>query len=305
MRADRLFQIIYLLLDAGCLTSALLAQRLEVSRRTVLRDIDALSAAGVPVYARKGKGGGIALMEGYVLQRSLLDEAEQQELLSALQGLQAARVPGSTQVQRKLRTLFGRDAADWIAVDYGDWNGQEQECFEPLKKAILKKLAVRFTYHNARGESSAREAEPLQLWFKHRRWYLRAFCLTRGEARLFKLSRMASLTVTDRTFDRTLCEQDFFDAEQVSSAPMTDVCLLADASQRYRVYDEFRADQVTILPDGCLLVHAQYVEDEWVYGFLLSFGAQAEVLSPPHLRASLRDRLAQAHARYAGQSDAE
>ena len=87
MSVGRQFQMVYLLLEKGRMTAGELAEKLEVSPRTVLRDVDALSAAGVPVYTTQGAGGGVALLDGYVLDRAAFSEEEQRQLLTALQSL--------------------------------------------------------------------------------------------------------------------------------------------------------------------------------------------------------------------------
>ena len=109
MSVDRQFQMIYLLLEKGRMTAGELAEKLEVSQRTVLRDVDALSAAGVPVYTAQGAGGGVALLPGYVLDRAAFSEEEQRQLLLALRSL-----PGQEggQVLTKLSALFGQSGED-------------------------------------------------------------------------------------------------------------------------------------------------------------------------------------------------
>lgn len=287
MQANRLFGIVYLLLERKQVTAKELAQRFEVSQRTIFRDIDALSAAGVPIYARKGSGGGICLMERFVLSKSLLTEREQVDLLAAVEGLRAARYPDAQSVQQKLSALFQKPTASWIAVDYSDWSGGEDQVFDALKGAILQNRAVRFLYYGREGEPSRREAEPLQLRFKHRAWYLSAFCCVRQRMRLFKLTRMRELELTDRVFER---EAQAFAEEAVAAIPETDMVEIQfrlDASQAYRVYDEFPPEWVSRQPDGSMIVRMWYTEGEWVLGHLLSFGAHGRVLSPPHIRDAL------------------
>lgn len=137
--AARQFQMVYLLLEKGRMTAGELAARLEVSQRTVLRDVDALSAAGVPVYTTQGAGGGVALLPGYVLDRAAFTEEEQRLLLAALKSL-----PGreGDQALSKLSALFRRGPEDWLQVNLSRWGAgaEENEKFRLLKRADRKSV---------------------------------------------------------------------------------------------------------------------------------------------------------------------
>ena len=116
MQINRLFEIIYLLLEKGSVTAAALAERFEVSVRTIYRDIDLLSGAGIPVYCSRGRGGGVSLLPDFVLDKSLLSEREQDEILFALQSV-AATHAGGEEVLERVNTLFrrqGQIGSKWI-----------------------------------------------------------------------------------------------------------------------------------------------------------------------------------------------
>ena len=287
MQADRLFSIVYLLLERKQMTAKELAERFEVSQRTIFRDIDALSAAGVPVYARKGSGGGIRLMDHFVLSKSLLTEDEQVDLLAALEGLNAARYPDAHSVRQKLSALFQRPADGWISVDFSNWGCEEDAVFETLKTATLQRRAVRFDYYGRSGERTRREVEPLQLRFKHRAWYLHAFCCEKRQPRLFKLTRIRGIELTGRAFERGPQAEQAIEQENratASAAPLAEVRLRLDAALAYRAYDEFPPEWIEPQPDGSMIVRLVFEEDDSLYGYLLSFGAHGQVLSPPHVR---------------------
>ena len=287
MQADRLFSIVYLLLERKQMTARELAERFEVSQRTIYRDIDSLSAAGVPVYARKGSGGGIRLMDHFVLSKSLLTEGEQVDLLAALENMNAARYPDALSVRQKLSALFQRPVDNWISVDFSGWGCEEDAVFDTLKAATLQRRAVRFDYYGRSGERTRREVEPLQLRFKYRSWYLHAFCCERQQPRLFKLTRIREIELTNRAFERG--PQARIDAEQgeempSSAAAPVEIRLWLDASMAYRAYDDFPLEWIDHQSDGSMIVRLVYGEDEWLYGYLLSFGVHGQVLSPPHVR---------------------
>jgi Predicted transcriptional regulator len=291
MRVNRLFEIVYVLLDQKTVTAKQLSERLEVSVRTVYRDIETLSASGVPVYMSKGRGGGIRLLDSFVLNKSVLSEHEQNEILSALHSLQAIRDPDAGSVLSKLGALFGRRDYQWMDVDFSHWGNRREDVFAPLKTAVVQRRTIVFEYVNSAGEKSIREAEPLQLWFKNRSWYVKAFCLTKQAYRVFKLSRMKQVRVTSRTFERTWSDASWPEPENVHPGPMVELTLRLYPSAAHRVYDEFDESEILKHEDGSFTVRVTFPEDEWVYGYVLSFGDRAEVIAPKQVRDNIGTRL--------------
>ena len=149
MQSGRLFEILYILLERGGATIPDLACQLEVSERTIRRDIDALSAAGVPVYAARGRRGGVRLMDGFVLSKSLLSAREQDEILYALQTLRATGAVQDGALLTRLSALFRREAVSWIDADFSDWgdSGERRALFELLKSSILERRVLAFDYY--------------------------------------------------------------------------------------------------------------------------------------------------------------
>lgn len=203
MKNDRLFQFIYLLLGHGSMTAPELAEALEVSVRTIYRDMETLSMAGVPVYATAGRHGGITLSEGYRFDQILLSDAEQNQLLFAVQSLKAANQQVDDLLS-KLGSAFRKPPRDWIAVDFSRWGLQrvDSQRFEVLKNTILDKEVLWLTYCGASGETTQRSIHPLRLIYKDKHWYLQAFCLKAEDFRLFKVSRILELVPTGEHFDQ-------------------------------------------------------------------------------------------------------
>ncbi len=291
MQISRLFEIVILLLDKKTATAAELARHFGVSQRTIYRDVEALSGAGIPVYASQGKNGGIALVESFVIQKSLLNREEQTEILAALQGLKAVGITKGEGLLAKWRVLFGAGDGDWVAVDFSDWSQTKQSELALLKDAILNKKVLCFTYYGASGEKTRREAEPTQLWFKSRAWYLKAYCRLRYEVRLFKLTRMKDVHLSGDKFTAPAQTEMPPAYESNPAKPFVVLNLWIDGSQAFRVYDDFEESQIEKQTDGHFLVSVAYPEDEWVYGFLLSYGPYLKVLSPKHIQDILRERL--------------
>jgi len=288
MSANRLFRTVYLLLEHGQLTAEQLAEQLNVSVRTVYRDVEALSGAGVPVYTTQGKGGGVALMDGYVLDRAAFTEEEQRQLVVALQS-----VPGqeSTQALTKLAALFRRREEDWLQVNLSRWGADDwdNEKFEQLKHAILERRLVRFTYASSQGVTRKRQAMPARLVYKGQGWYLQAFDLDREDYRTFRLSRILSLDVLEETFRRRLNPPDIEFSGDIPPLFRVESTLKFAPALAWRVYDEFNRSCISVQGDGSLVVSTVFPDGQQLYGYLLSFGPGMEVLRP----LSLRQKMAQ------------
>jgi len=283
MQSSRLFEIIYLLLNKKTMTAKELAQRFGVSSRTIYRDVDVLSLAGIPIYTEKGKNGGISLLPDYVLNKSILSESEQDEILSALQSLSLIGDDDAGQVLRRLSAIFNKTASNWLEVDFSVWGYNNEDIFGGFKTAILESRVAEFDYFSSYGELTHRKVEPIQLLFMSKAWYLKAYCLTKQDVRLFKLVRAGSLTITNETFaKRDLSPPNLM--RKPDRRPSVTLHLRIAPEMAYRVYDEFDWSMVEKQPDGSYLVEVTWPEDNWVYGFILSFGEYIEVLEPEHIK---------------------
>jgi len=289
MQANRLFEIIYILLNKENVTAKELAEQFGVSTRTIYRDVDTLSLAGIPVYTEKGKGGGISLLPDFVLNKSILSEREQNEILTALQGLAHVKADEAKGLLNRLSTIFNKTAAKWLEVDFSDWS-YDNDYFNDFKIAILAHRIAEFDYYSSYGEKTFRRVEPIQLWFKSKSWYLKAFCLTKQGMRLYKLTRVNNLTITDEHFP----VRDLLSAEPMKDADREradiSIKLRIAPEMTYRVFDDFDAGIVEKQPDGSFIVTKTWPEDNWVYSYVLSFGEYAEVLEPEHLREIIKTK---------------
>lgn len=293
MQINRLFEIIYLLLNKKFTTANELAEHFEVSVRTIYRDIDTLSLAGIPIYALQGKGGGISLLEHYVLDKSVLSEREQNEILYALQSLTVTQVPEADKVLAKLSSLFKKSRTNWIEVDFSPWGSDDKgfSQFTLIKDAILSHKIIEFNYFGSSGEKTARRVEPIKLIFKINAWYLQAFCLTRNELRMFKIVRMADVQITEDLFTQMIPEPLPDGGQLQETQKWIELCLNISADGAYRVYDEFKEKEITKNTDGSFTIMTTLPESDWLIRYILSFGSEAEVKSPQHIRDMLQFEL--------------
>ena len=291
MKMQRLFEIVYILLDRENVTARELSEHFEVSIRTIYRDIEVLSAAGIPVYMSKGKGGGIFLMQGFVLDKTTITEAEKREILSSLKAISAVNLSkdnNTDQVLRKLGSLFGRTETDWIEVDFSSWSDGEKEAelFGRIKEAIITKRVVEFSYVNVKGMETWRIAEPLKLVYKGEAWYMYGYCRKREDYRFFKLTRIHDLTMTEEHFIKT-CPKNVL-KEQIKNnyANPVKLKLKINAKMAFRVYDEYEI--FSRLEDGSFLVEIEFPDREWALYYILGYGSNCEVLEPEELRQKVK-----------------
>lgn len=285
MQESRLFRIVYYLLDKGQATAPELAERFEVSVRTIYRDIDALSAAGIPVYAEQGRNGGIRLMNDFVLDRAVLSEEEKQEILTALQGIGTMQNIAGSRTLEKLSGMFQLSSENWFEVDFSRWGNEafDNEKFEQLRSAIVHRRKVRIRYAGSDGSTGERIVEPHKLAYKANAWYLKAFCNVRQDWRIFKLNRILEIKMVGETFPH----RDIPELEGDSGREYPEITLRFSEEAAYRVYDEFDVAQIRRQENGDLIVSERMPDDAWLIGFLLSLGTQVEVLSPAYLREIL------------------
>ncbi len=296
MQESRLFKILYRLLDKGEATACELAKDFEVSVRTIYRDIDALSAAGIPIYTAAGRNGGIRLLEGFVLNKAVLSEKEKQEILAALQSINAAKNVDGSETLQKLSALFHTHSENWLEVEFSRWGNQESDNrkFERLKDAVLHCKRVKIRYAGSDENETERIIEPLQLAYKAKAWYLKAFCTLKQDYRLFKLNRILGLEVLEEHF----VPHEFQGQTDTHESDYNLVMLRFPKEMAYRVYDEFDETQIERQENDGFIVSAKMPEDAWLTGFLLSFGTQVEILSPDSLKAVLAEQAKNIYEKY-------
>lgn len=299
MQINRLLELVYILLHRKSVPASELAEQLGVSRRTIYRDIETISMAGIPIYTEKGKGGGVSLLPDSVLNKSILSEQEQSEILTALHGLSNMNISEADQILKRLSTIFNKTATNWLAVDFSDWSGAN-DYFNDFKAAILERRIAEFDYYNSYGDKTTRRIEPIQLWFKSKSWYLKGFCLAKQDMRVYKLTRVKNLVVTNSRFpERVLPDtQDSPIAKDEKVQNEIIIKFRIEPEMKYRLFDDFEENEVEEQPDGSYIVTVLWEVDNWVHGFVLSYGEAIEVLEPKHFRKSIKDKVKKISAKY-------
>ena len=288
---QRLISILLELMRGKTLSAPRLAAEMEVSLRTIYRDMDALSAAGIPIQSLSGKQGGFRIMDGYSLRDLPTTREEKRFLLSVLRDL-APTSPEAAALVRKLYALErGEDSAHWLQIDMGE----QDETFHACRKGIEERRVVSFVYLRERG-SVARDVEPLTLLFRGGQFYLFAFCRLRNNYRLFRLSRMREIHLLEEGFQpRPMSLRDWERAHPYNAAPA--LVLKAALHRERSVMDDFPAENVSRETDG-YRIELHWWVDSWVIALILSYGPDIRVLWPPWLQrdvAELSEKAAQNH----------
>ncbi len=303
---SRLLSMVYLLMNKETVTAKELAERFEVSVRTVYRDVETLSMAGIPVYTRTGRNGGISLTEQFVLNKMLVTKEDQEQILAALASLKETGAGREDETLEKLGAFFQAEPQKWVSIDFSDWSGRRKEMFEEIREAILSHTVLSFDYYGQYGEMTRRIVEPMQLLFKDYTWYLRAFCREREDMRQFKILRMKRMTMLEEKFTPRQIEfreenqeEIAKDQQQVGGEVFPQISLWIDKKEAYRVYDRFEEEEITVLPDGNFKIQMNCIMDDWVYGMILSFGPSAKVLEPETVRTEIKKRIHEMGEKYA------
>ena len=271
MKDNRLFRILYYILEKGKVTANELADKFEVSVRTIYRDIDSISSAGIPIYVLQGKGGGIEIAEDFVLSKSLLSENEKRQIMSAL-------------------ALFKMKNTSWIEVDFNNWqnNKMYEKTFDDIKSAILSKNIISFTYFSSNEKETDRSVKPVRLLFKSQDWYLYALCLLRNDFRYFKLSRIKNLEIHTEKFDDNF--EDVILKKETPHENTVNIKVKFDRKVAFRVYDELNGE-ITEDNDGNLYTEIEIPNDYNLYNYIFSFGDEAEVLEPEEVRMQIKKMI--------------
>ena len=289
MKIDRLIGILSVLLQEEKTTAPALAERFEVSKRTINRDIEDICKAGIPVRTTQGTGGGISIMDGYRMDRTLLTSKDMQMILAGLRSLDS--VSGSSyygQLMEKIQAgsskfVSGRDS---ILIDLSSWY---RDSLEPkigtIQDAIEDRHLVTFRYYAPAGESE-RAVEPYYLVFRWSSWYLWGWCRDRKDYRLFKLNRMDDVRKSEEAFDCREAPMPDLSNEKIFPGKIAVKALFAP-DMKWRLVEDFGPDCFTESEDGKLLFTAKYTDMENLITWLLTYGDKAEILEPREAREKI------------------
>lgn len=290
MKIDRLLGIITTLLQKGKVTAPYLAEKFEVSRRTILRDLDAISMAGIPIVTTQGGDGGISIAEGYKLDKSVLTADELQSIIAGLRSMECIERPSS--IERLVQKLSPADDSivslrDSIVIDLAShYRNDLSEKIGLIKEAINSRRLIAFDYYYRKG-TTHRTIEPYFIAFKWSGWYLFGYCTDRQDFRLFKLNRLWELAITATPFSLREIPEDRLDLDSAHN-DTNEVVILFDPIVRYQLIEDYGFKSFTETQDGHLLFQIGYTNKDYICTWILGFGDKARVLAPPSLANDIK-----------------
>jgi len=294
---SRLFQIVYLLMERESITASELAEKLEVSVRTINRDIEKLSEARIPIYATRGRSGGISLLSDFVLNKKVLSEEEKSGILSSMKVLGTVAYEDEQQALTRLEEFFGTSAQDWIEVELDNWTegSFDKDKFKVTKDAILHRKKLEFDY-SGHGKCTHRTVRPGKLYFKGQAWYLYAYCELRKDYRYFKLRRIINLAVLEDQFE-TLIFPVKTESNYAYNEEEFNITISVDKTMAFRVYDEIPSKSISELDDR-LVITIPNAKRSWFFDYILSYGPTAIVLEPECIRNEIASKIKQMYENY-------
>ncbi|WP_455618137.1 helix-turn-helix transcriptional regulator [Eisenbergiella sp.] len=312
MKIDRLVSIIMVLLDKNRIGAQELADMFEVSLRTIYRDIDAINMAGIPVHGTAGVNGGFEIMPEYKLDKKVFSAADLSAILMGLSSL-SNMIHGDELINAlaKVKSFIPADRAKDIAlkanqifIDLSPWMGNRnmQPYLGKIKTALQESRLLSFEYADRYGNKTIRTAEPYQLVLKSNYWYLQGFCRKRNDFRLFRLSRMSKLQLQEEAFTPRDFQKPHLEFADILASMQSEIKIRIHESIREKVLDYCTEDGFSPDGDGHYLVSFPFIENDYYYNILFSFGNKCECLEPPHVRAEMKRRIHEIAALYENQA---
>lgn len=290
MKNSRLFGIVHLLLNRERVTARDLAERFEVSTRTIYRDIDALSMSGIPIYTDRGLGGGIRLLDNYILDKTVISEAEKESILLGLEVIKATSYR-SEDTLSKVSDLFNKEQSTYIEVDFSSFDcSEERQNFEMIKEGLKANNSLAINYRDSLGKLSIRQVDPLKLIFKKQRWYLVGYCHDREAYRTFRISRILNVELLASSFDRQGYDLSNYNitGHGIKNSQVIKLKLYAEA--RHRVEEEFHFNMIRERKDATIQLEFEAEMDEWLINYMMSFSAFLIDIEPIELKNELQNR---------------
>ncbi|QUH27226.1 YafY family transcriptional regulator [Serpentinicella alkaliphila] len=298
MRADRLLSIILILSKKAIVTGKELAKHFDVSVRTIYRDIDKISEAGIPVAAIGGKSGGFYIMENYKLDDLYFNKGELHTLMEVLNSLNI--VFGNNHqfndIVLKLQSIYEneKDKNNKLNIDMSHFSMESElkEFLYIINQGIEESRLLVFKYINRNLELAERNVEPTRIEFSYGQWYVTGYCRNRSDYRKFKLVRMKNLSLGDSFVKRDIMEEKLDEIFRRSDETNNvNVKLKFSSKIGEQLTEYFFKDNIKKDREGYFIVEEPFPYDEGLIKFILGFGCECEVIEPNYLREDTKKYL--------------
>ncbi len=295
MKTDRHMGIILQLINHKQRTAKQLADHFGVSTRTIKRDMESLSIAGIPIYAELGQNGGYQLMDHFKLKENYLNKSEAEVMMAFLQGLKETTPSEEILALHDKFSSLHQTAPDQdrikIIMTPAHNRSKMQKNFESLSQARDLHQKIKIAYINQELASSKRIIHPYTLIMIGSQWYVYAYCEWRKDFRIFKLSRITALNNLKETFaPQALPEEKPWDSMMDSGRESTEVKLLLAPCLLGKLPDYVDLSQCLVTDDG-ILTRLNFPVDEWFYSFLMGLIPHIQVLKPAWVKEEFIRRI--------------
>ncbi|MDO5424880.1 MAG: YafY family protein [Eubacteriales bacterium] len=293
MKIDRILEIIIYLLNHDHVPASCLAERFQVSVRTIQRDMVSISSIGIPVYADAGKNGGYSILPNYKIKNTTICDAEQQLIIHALQSLATSYTNDTLNTLiEKYNAIIEKKGGQKVFWDFSvtKENQQVQDTNESLEQAICQKNYISFDYRNANGEQFHPIVQPLAIHYKWYAWYLFAYEEARQDYRTFKVARMEHLVVENRHFrqEHGSIEERMKESEQAYYQTCIPIEVQFSPQEAGLIKEYFPDCSIEKVNEHMerIFIHVPAKERLWK-ALLLSFGNKVTVVGPDSYRNEL------------------
>ncbi|MDK2866520.1 MAG: hypothetical protein PWP51_2544 [Clostridiales bacterium] len=292
MKIDRLIGIIITLLQKEKVTAPELAEKFEVSRRTINRDIEDLCKAGIPVMTAQGMHGGISIFEGYKIDRTVFNERELGAILTGLMSLDSVAQDSKYQ---KTIDKFGLEkhgivGASHILIDLSShYKNSLAPKIETIQAAIEARFEIVFTYYNHAGERVV-TLDPYLIVFQWSSWYVLGVDHASNDFKLYKLNRLWQLACTDRQYAVKAIPQDKLAFHRYFTDEINAV-IIFEESVKHRLVESYGPNSFTADENHKLRFECSFTNEAYLIEWVLSFGDQAVLLEPPAIRETIKTKL--------------
>ncbi len=310
MKIDRLLSIIVILLNKDNITAKELANRFEVSVRTIYRDIETINLAGIPIVSNQGRDGGFSILDNYKMNHQLLTLDDMTSIVVALKNI--GNFSDNKHIDLtidKISNIVPKDKKEEFDYHFNEliicdlpWgyraNSEDKEKYKIIYEGIIKEKLIDIGYINRYGNITERRIEAMSLVLKGLNWYVFSYCHLRNDYRFFKLSRIHKVKLLEENFNRREVRYEDFKNKNICKNNMVDLVLKFSPEVQQRVGEFFHEENIKIDENGYVVVRISFPEDEWVYSMILSYGEFVEVLEPHYIKEIIKDRAQKIYEKY-------
>ena len=307
MKIDRIISIILTLLQEDRVSSKKLAETYEVSQRTIFRDLETINSAGVPIVTFTGVNGGAEILKEFKIEKGFFNEKDLTHILLGLSSISTISDKELVNTISKIKSFIPKEKtkeverkSTQISVDLKSWNGNKvlYQNLDLIKNAFNEYKLVSFRYVDKDGKLSDRTVEPYQLILKDGIWYLKGFCLEKFDFRTFKILRIKSLVIKEEIFKPRDFILEDLSGDNWIEKHIFPIKIEIDESILDRILERCDEEAIEKLDNGNYIVDFPFVDDDYAFDVLLSYGNKCKCLEPQWVKDKYLKKLREILEKY-------